>query len=64
MAVLHYGASEIGLTDPEVKELVRGLDLHEPGLISLNLKNGGWVHLVKGPGIPIWIDQRLPSASD
>ena len=31
--------------------------LYEPGLISQQLASG-WVHLVLGPGIPIWINQR------
>ena len=62
MAILHYGTDEITLTDDEVKRLTRGDDapLYEPGLHSLNIR-GGWIHLVTGPGIPIWIDQRMPS---
>jgi hypothetical protein len=59
MAVLHYGNAEIELTADEVRSLTASdSPIYEPGLISLNLTNGGWIHLVVGPGIPIWIDDR------
>ena len=59
MAVLHYGNAEIELTADEVLSLTSSdSPIYEPGLISLNLTNRGWIHLVVGPGIPIWIDDR------
>ena len=53
MAVLHYGNADIELTADEVRSLTASdSPIYEPGLISLNLTNGGWIHLVVGPGIP------------
>jgi hypothetical protein len=61
MAVLHYGNSEIELTDDDVKSLTRDVNLWEPGLHRVQLESGGWIQFVTGPGCPIWIDQRTPA---
>jgi len=58
MAILHYGNAQIELTDQEVDSFTsEGPRLSKPGLVSQQLASG-WIHLVTGPGIPIWIDQR------
>jgi hypothetical protein len=59
MAILHYGTAEIRLTADEVKLFTRDTAYDAPGIVSFQLA-GGWIHLVVGPGIPIWIDERVP----
>jgi hypothetical protein len=66
MATLHYGNSEIEITDDEARSLLDGdaQRLYGPGIIQSATADGGLVTIVTGPGIPIWIDQRRDPARD
>jgi hypothetical protein len=61
MPTLHYGNSEILLDTDEAQGLEDTLHQSGPTLITLNLA-GGPIHLVTGPGIPIWLDRRVQGA--
>jgi hypothetical protein len=61
MPTLHYGNSEILLDNDEARGLEDRLHQSGPTLITLDLA-GGPIHLITGPGIPIWLDRRTPGA--
>ena len=63
MPILHYGNSEIVLSNDESRGLEDHLHQSRPGLVSLDV-TGGSIHLVIGPGIPIWIDRRTQVANE